>query len=125
MPDEGRIIEDAYGAMQRGDLVAARACFAPEAVVWHNFDRLDRNLDETMADWEGMITAFPERGLEQVSRVRTESGSYVQQHLFVVRDAKGSRRAWPICLIVRIEEERIVRIEEYVDRAGSFELQAD
>ena len=125
MQDEGRVIEDAYGAMQRGDLVAARACFAPEALVWHNFDRIDRSLDETMADWGGMITAFPERGLEQVSRARTEGGSFVQQHLFVVRDSSGSRRAWPVCLIVRLEKGRILRIEEYVDRVGSFELAAD
>ncbi|WGM47509.1 hypothetical protein KOAAANKH_02386 [Brevundimonas sp. NIBR10] len=125
MQDEGRVIEDAYGAMQRGDLVAARACFAPEALVWHNFDRIDRCLDETMADWGGMITAFPERGLERISRERTEGGSFVQQHLFVVRDSRGARRAWPVCLIVRIESGRILRIEEYVDRAGSFELAAD
>lgn len=118
--NDGRIIEDAYGAMQQGDLVSARACFAPGAVVWHNFDRVERNLDETMSDWGGMIAAFPERGLEDVRRIRTEAGSFVQQHLFAVRDAKGERRAWPICLIVEIEEGLIIRIEEYVDRAGSF-----
>ena len=50
---------------------------------------------------------------------------FVQQHLFVVRDSSGSRRAWPVCLIVRLEKGRILRIEEYVDRAGSFELAAD
>lgn len=125
MQDDGRVIEDAYGAMQRGDLVAARACFAPQALVWHNFDRVDRSLDETMGDWGAMITAFPERGLEQVSRARTDAGWFVQQHLFVVRDSNGLRRAWPICLIVRLEGKRIVRIEEYVDRAGSFELKTD
>jgi ketosteroid isomerase-like protein len=122
--EDGLIIEQAYGAMQRGDLVSARTCFAPDAVVWHNFDRLERTLDETMSDWSGMIAAFPERGLENVTRMRTETGLFVQRHLFVVRDLHGQRRAWPICLIVTLADGHIVRIEEYVDRAVCFELAA-
>ena len=115
----GEVIERAYAALATGDLVAARACFTPDAKVWHGFDRLVRDLDETMQDWEGMLATFPERGIDDVRRERTENG-FVQRHLFVVRLANGERRAWPLCIVVRIEDERIARIDEYVDRAGSF-----
>lgn len=118
--DGGEAIDRAFEALERGDLDAARDCFTEDAVVWHGFDRVARGLDETLADWTGLVAAFPERGLEDIRRRTAGDGAFVQQHLFVVRDAAGSRRAWPVCIVVRIEGGRITRLDEYIDRTACY-----
>lgn len=117
---DGRAIDRAFDAFSSGDMAAARDCFAAHAQVWHGFDGVARDVDETIADWAQLVTAFPERGLADVRRRSAGDGVFVQQHLFVVRDKAGVRRAWPVCLVVRVQDDRILRLDEYIDRAGSF-----
>jgi ketosteroid isomerase-like protein len=117
--DNGEVIERAFKALETGDLEAARRCFTPRATIWHCFDGVANNLDNTMRDWEKLVASFPERGIDDVRRDRIDRG-FLQRHLFIVRSASGERRAWPVCIVVRIEDDRIDRIDEYIDRAGSF-----
>jgi len=72
--DDGEVIERAYVALATGDLIAARACFTPDAKVWHGFDGIVRDLDETMSDWEGIVANFAERGIDDVRRERIDDG---------------------------------------------------
>ena len=112
----GAVIERAFTALAAGDLEAARACFT---LVWHGFDGVARDVDETMKDWTGLVAAFEERFITDIRRQPTPDG-FVQQHLFVMRPNGGQRRAWPVCIVVKIADGRIARLDEYIDRAGSF-----
>lgn len=118
MTDENPV-ERYYAALARGDVAGALACFRPDARVWHCFDGAVEDLETTGKGLTGLVAHTAERGIEDISVIRTEDG-FVQRHVFVIRTADGARRAWPVCVFVRTEGGLISRLDEYIDRAGSF-----
>jgi uncharacterized protein len=116
---ESHAIEQLFLCLSHGDLAGARACFAPNAIVWHNFDCLALTLDEASKGWAAFIGAFPERSFKDIRRTKTPHG-FLQQHLTVARDANGVYRAWPTCVIVTMKGPQITRLDEYLDRAGAL-----
>ncbi len=112
-----------YDALSRGDVEAARACFAPHALLWHNFDRVAQDLDTAAQGWQGMIAHTKSRFAEDIRSQPTTDGS-VTQFVFGVQTLNGERKAWALCVLVKINDGLITRLDEYIDRAGSFE-QAD
>ena len=112
-------VDRLFDALSSGDADAARRCLTPDATVWHSFDRITQNPDEAARDWAAMIAVFPERRISDVRRQQTARG-FVQQHLWVARTASGKVMAWPVCMVVETDGNLISRIEEYIDRAGSF-----
>lgn len=109
-----------YDALARGDIAAARACCAPDVRFWHCFDGIAQDIDAAVQGWEGLIGYTKERKAEDVRSTPTHDG-LVQQFLFVVRTPDGARKAWPLCVVVKIKDGLITRVDEYIDRAGSFE----
>lgn len=124
MTDAGHILDRFYEAMERGDVDAVVACCTPDARIWHGFDRVANDLEGAAEDWAGFIAAFPERGITAIHRQATDEGC-VQQCIMVGRTADGVQRAWPVCLVVRIKDGLIARLDEYIDRAGSFTPQGE
>ena len=116
--DDGAVIDRLFDALAAGDLAAARACCTSDAVVWHGFDGVALDLDGITAQWQGLIDAFSERVVVDVRRQPTPQG-FVQQHVMVC-GREGLRKAWPICIVVRIVDGLIARLDEYIDRAGAF-----
>lgn len=118
--NDGAVIDRMLAALSSGDLSMAADCFTPDARIWHSFDRIVHDLDGIMAEWEALVANFPERNFVDVRRQPTPEG-FVQQHLMTGTTASGARRAWPVCIVLRMENGRIARLDEYIDRAGSFE----
>lgn len=112
-------IDRFYAAMAKGDIEATRACLTPQARIWHGFDGLAQDVDASAAIWEQLFADTVERGVADVRRQSIEGG-FLQRHMFVAKTRAGARMAWPCCLIVQMEGDRIARIDEYMDRAGSF-----
>lgn len=108
-----------YDALTRGDLPAMRACCAPGARFWHCFDGIAHDLEGAVQGWEALVAHTSERHAEDVRLTPTPDG-LVQQFVFVVRTPSGERKAWPLCVIAKIADGLITRIDEYIDRAGSF-----
>jgi len=109
-----------YDALSRGDIAAARACCAPDVRFWHCFDGIAQDLDGAAQGWEGLVAHTAARQSEDVRSVPTADG-LVQQFVFVVRTPAGERKAWPVCVVVKIKDGLITRLDEYIDRAGSFD----
>jgi acetyl esterase len=119
--DDGAVLDRFYGALSTGDLEAALDCLTPDARIWHCFDGIAQDRDESLAAWQALIAAFPERAFVDAKRHAIEGG-YVQQHVMKGRRTSGDWIAWPICLVVKVRGDRIARIDEYIDRAGAFDL---
>lgn len=117
--DDGAVIDRMFAALARGDLEAARDCYTPDARMWHSFDGIAHDLEGIRPQWQALVDNFAERDVVDVRRQPTPNG-FVQQHVMVVRTLSGARKAWPVCIVVRIEGGRIARFDEYIDRAGSF-----
>ncbi|MDO6414584.1 nuclear transport factor 2 family protein [Sphingomonas sp. BIUV-7] len=120
MTDTGdHILDRFYGALSRGDVVAVMACCTADVRVWHGFDRILQNRAAAAAGYAAFVAAFPERVVAAVDRQPTPGGC-VQQFVLAVRTATGDRRAWPVCIVVRLEDGLIARLDEYVERGASF-----
>ena len=117
---EQTILDRFFGSMQPCDTATLRDCLTKDAIVWHSFDRKAMRPDDVVKTWEGMEAAYPERGVTDVRRQQTPSG-YVQQHLFVVRGKDGVRKAWPVCVVVQVQDGRIARLDEYIDLSAAFD----
>jgi len=105
-----------FKAIERGDLEAIRAIYAPDVRVWHAHDGLEQGLDDNL-----LVLGWVSRNVKQlrytkVRRERTENG-FVQQHVLRGTSLAGEELEIPACLVVRIEGGRIVRIDEYLDPA--------
>lgn len=117
---DGAVIDRMFAALSCGNLADAAACFTPDARIWHSFDCIAHDLGAIMLEWEGLVANFPLRDFVDVRRQPTSSG-FVQQHVMTGTTASGARRAWPVCIVVRIKDGHIARLDEYIDRAGAFE----
>lgn len=115
-------IDRLFAAFASGDLDGTREAFTTDARIWHNFDGIAHDRESVLRDWAGMFTTFPHRAIHDIRRQATETG-FVQQHMTVMTSASGKTFAWPTCIVFRIEDDRIARLDEYIDRAGSFALE--
>lgn len=112
-------VDRLYDALARGDTAGARACCTPDARFWHCFDGEAQDLDTAVRGWEQLIAHSAARGIEDVRRRPLDDG-FVQQHMFAMTTAAGARKGWAVCLVVRLDGDLIARVDEYMDRAGSF-----
>ncbi|WP_052223477.1 nuclear transport factor 2 family protein [Novosphingobium malaysiense] len=115
------VLERFFEALAAGDLAKVRACCTASARFWHSFDQTAHDLDAIEPQWQALACDFSEVRFADVRRQKTVSG-YVQQHVMMVRRHDGRRIAWPACVVVRIKDGRISRLDEYIDRAGTFEI---
>ena len=110
------VADELFDAIQRGDIEAVRAIYAPDAVIWHNNDELEQTVDQNLAVLRWVCDNLADRAYEDVRRVEHDGG-FVQQH--VLRFTKdGERREIPACIVVTLSPEgRIARLDEYLDSA--------
>ena len=67
------------GAIQSGDVAAVRACYAPDAKIWHNNDRKEQTVDQNVKVLEWFIRKLPDRRY-RVQRVEALKYGFLQQH---------------------------------------------
>jgi ketosteroid isomerase-like protein len=103
-------------SIESGDVDAVRSIYATDAVIWHNFDNVEQTPDENLRTLTWMVKNVGDVHYEDIRRHETAEG-YVQQHTFCGTAASGEAVRAPCCLIVRVEEGRITRLEEYLDPA--------
>jgi len=108
-------------AIERGDVPAAAACYAPDARIWHNFDGLAQSVDENMRSLAWMDKRQLNRKYEIVSR-DTFAGGFVQQHVLTGTLNNGESFRMPACIVVRVRDGLIVRLDEYLDTAHAKAL---
>ena len=112
-------ILDAYvDALGAADAGAVRRLIAPGAVMWHNFDQVDRDIDASLGQLAAMADRLADMQMEVVERFALDDGIGIRLVL------KGTNRATGVtfeshqAMFFRIAEERITRIQEYVAPGG-------
>jgi ketosteroid isomerase-like protein len=112
------------GCIEKGDLEGVRKCYAPGATIWHNFDDVDQNVEENLKVLAWIVRKATDRRYE-ILRLEEIEGGYLQQHALHLTSQSGEKLVMHACLVVRLEEGRIRRLEEYVDPAPASRLQGD
>jgi uncharacterized protein len=117
--DETQILafaERFVSAIQTGDVEAVRACYAPDAKLWHNTDDIEQTVDQNMAVLNWFIKTLPDRYYRVLYRAALKDG-FVQQHILEATLPDGTKWKMFACVVVRIENGVIVRLDEYLDSA--------
>ena len=111
-----RLIECVTG----GDVEGVDRLYADDIRVWRNVDQ--RELVKKQAlKVVGLLSQLDDLEYRDVRLEATEHG-YVQQHVLSCTGPKGDEVRVPSCIVVRVEADRIVRIDEYFDSAAMAPL---
>lgn len=104
-----------FRAVEAGDIDTLRACFAPGAVIWHNYDDVAEKATDTIKMLGRLFEMttrieYPGQTITAVGNVR-----YVQHH-FVAALRDGGEIRTPVFMRIEVDGEGLVaRLEEYID----------
>jgi uncharacterized protein len=112
------LAERFVGAIQRGDTEAVRACYAPDAKLWHNTDGIEQTVDQNMKVLDWFIRTLPDR-YYRVQRREALPDGFLQQHVLEATLPNGKKWSMDACVVVRAENGKITRLDEYLDSAKS------
>jgi len=117
--DEAALLDFArrfFSAAASGDVTTLRAMYAPDVVIWHAHDQAEQNIEQNLAvlGWiKGNVRDFR---YEDVRCQATATG-FVEQHTTCGRGPSGAEFRIPACIVVRVADGRITRLDEYLDSA--------
>jgi len=109
------------GAIQSGDVAAVRACYAPDARIWHNTDRIEQTVDQNVKVLEWFIRKLPDRTY-RVLRLEALKDGFMQQHVLEATLPDGTAWSMSACVVVTMANGVITRLDEYIDSAESGAL---
>ncbi len=116
---ENNAVDRFFDALANRDLDAVGDTLAADALVWHGFDGIAHDREAILASFVALFGLFEQILFYDVRQQPTPTG-YVRQHVMSAKTADGRAIAWPVCAVVQIKDGLIVRLDEYLDRAGSF-----
>ncbi len=115
------LAERFVGAIQSGDTATVRACYAPDAKLWHNNDGVEQTVDQNMKVLDWFIRTLPDRQYRLVRREALPDG-FMQQHVLEATLPDGTKWAMDACVVCRVKNGVITRLDEYLDSAKSAVL---
>ena len=85
-------------------------------MIWHNDDGLETTPAQNLEVLRNYIANVPKR--EYLNRrFFPIEGGFVQQHDTVLNMADGRVLTLPVCIVFQVEDGKIRRLDEYLDRA--------
>ncbi len=106
-----------FSAIEAGDIEAVAACYADDAVIWHNTDQVEQVKADNLRLLMWLVGHTSVLSYRDVRRTVIDHG-FVQQHTLHVGFDDGRTADLPACLVVAVADGLIVRIDEYVDGAA-------
>lgn len=109
------------GHVQAGDAEAMRACYAPDARIWHNTDNIEQTIDDNIKVLNWFVATLPDRNYRVLRREPLKDG-FVQQHVLEATLPDGTPWKMDACVVVRMKDGLITRLDEYIDSAAGAKL---
>jgi ketosteroid isomerase-like protein len=107
-----------FDCIETGDVDGLVACYAPGAEIWHNTDGQVQTPADNRATLSGLVKYFADRTYA-ARRLDVFPGGFVQQHVLrATRVSDGTQVALAACLVCRVKDGRISRLDEYFDSAA-------
>ena len=113
-----------FAAIESKDPAAVAALYDDDIEVWHNFSDACQNRQENLATLTGLCENVPSIRYDVVERLLLEDGRVFQRHTLVASTETGEEVRIPACIILQIRDDRIVRIDEYLDTGQANRLRA-
>ncbi len=103
-----------FDAVEQGDVDTVGECYSADAVIWHNTDSIRTSREENLTVLRGMVGRISDRIYDDRQVAVFENG-FVQQHVLRGTRKDGVRLALPACIICRLVDDKIARLDEYFD----------
>jgi ketosteroid isomerase-like protein len=103
-----------FDSIEFGDIDAVRACYAPSAQIWHNVDGRMSTREQNLETLRTFVARVPKRRYER-RRLHVFDQGFVQQHDLHCLVTEHHEVVVPACIVCRVENEVIVRLDEYFD----------
>jgi ketosteroid isomerase-like protein len=103
-----------FDAIELGDTDAVRACYAPDAEIWHNIDGRVSTREQNVDTLRTFVARVPKRRYEH-RRLHVFEHGFVQQHDLHCMVTEHREVVVSACLVCRVENGVIVRLDEYFD----------
>jgi ketosteroid isomerase-like protein len=110
------LCERFFAAVTAGDLDAVRTIYADDAVIWHNNDDAEQNVDENLRVLRWATSRIAGFRYEDVRRTATADG-FIEQHVLRGTAPNGAELRVPACIVCTVADGRIMRLDEYFDSA--------
>jgi len=104
-------------AIEAGDVESVAGIYADDVVIWHNTDQVEQSKADNLAVLGWLVRNTASRSYRDIRRSVTDEG-FVQQHVLHVEFSDGRAADLPACLVVQVVDERITRLDEYLDNVG-------
>ena len=108
-------------AIETGDVAAVRACYAPGARIWHNNDDVEQTVDDNIKVLNWFVATLPDRHYRVLRREALKDG-FLQQHVLEATLPDGTPWKMFACVVVRMQNGLITRLDEYIDSAQAAAL---
>ena len=108
-----------FAAVTSGNIDGVRACYAPEAIVWHNTDGIEQSVEANLRVLAWIAKNVKDFRYEDV-RCQPTSIGFVEQHLTRGIGPGGAPFAVPACIVCTVADGRITRVDEYLDSDAVF-----
>ena len=122
-PDALAVAARLFEAIPKGDIDAVRSIYAPDAVIWHNFDQKEQTPSENLAVLAWVVANIKGLRYEQIQRQPTPNG-FVQTHVLRGTAPNGTSLEVPAAILCTVKNGRITRLDEYLDTAQIAALSA-
>jgi ketosteroid isomerase-like protein len=103
-------------ALERGDGAEVRAFYAPDARIWHNTDGVEQTVEQNLKLLNWFVRNMSSRRYRVTRRAALEDG-FLQTHVLEVTRLDGRSFRLDACVVVRMADAVIVRLDEYIDSA--------
>jgi len=110
-----------FDGIESGNVAVLREVYAPDVEIWHNTDLLVQTVDDNVRTLEGFVGRISERRYED-RRLDVFPGGFVQQHKLTGVRKDGQPVALHACLVCKVKNGRITRLDEYFDSAAVAEF---
>lgn len=121
--DNLALAERFMAALEACDVATVRELYAPDARIWHNFDQALQPVEDNIRSLEWMHRRLTGITYDIVRREPIPDG-FCQQHVLRGTLPSGEPFAMPACAIIKVEDGRIVSLDEYLDTAHTKPLRA-
>ena len=104
-------------ALNAGDVEAARACYHPDAEIWHDFDGVTQTVDQNMQLMAAMGRRASRRAYV-IRRLEPIEGGYLQQHTLELTTLAGQDLVAEAVALVQVGDDGLIhRLDEWINPA--------
>jgi ketosteroid isomerase-like protein len=117
-----------FAAIEKGDFAAVDRMWSADIAVWRSGARRDDDKARALRVIDWFLGATAARRYEIVDRrffADDAASGFVQQHILHATGHAGQTVSMKVCIVIRVADGMITRIDEYFDPADIAPLLSD